>query len=94
MKAIVISEESHGFIGVADTPEHAINFLISEDWLNDGTTFPTFNNKIHRWEDISIIDKFGENWADTLRSKNCDELNEALDECFYFDEVDIYTGED
>lgn len=30
MKVITIAEDCHGFIGIADTKEHAIDFLIDE----------------------------------------------------------------
>ena len=95
MKVIVISEECHGFIGLADTLEHAIDFLMDEDWLNEETTIPIFNDKTHDWEHISVIKRFGEHWGNTLRgAKNCDELNDAFNECFFFYERDVYTGED
>ena len=95
MTVIVITEETHGFIGLADTPEHAIDFLMDENWLDEGTTFPTFNEQTKKWEDVSVTEKFGEHWGNTLRSaKNCDELNEALDDYFLFEEMNIYTGED
>lgn len=95
MKVIIISEECHGFIGLADTLEHAIDFLMDEDWLNEGTTIPVFNNKINKWKDVSMAERFGEHWGNTLRSaKTCDELNEAFNESFFFYEKNVYTGED
>ena len=95
MKAIVISEECHGFIGLADTLEHAIDFLMDEDWLNEETTIPVFNDETKSWEDVSITERFGEHWGNTLRSaKDCDELNDAFNDCFFFYEMDVYTGED
>ena len=54
MKVIVISEDCHGFIGLADTLEHAIDFLMDEGWLDEGTTIPVFNEKTKEWEEISI----------------------------------------
>lgn len=95
MKVIVISEECHGFIGLADNLEHAIDFLMDEDWLNEGTTIPIFNSKTKIWEDVPVTERLGEHWGNTLRSaESCDELNEALDGCFFFDEMDVYSGED
>lgn len=95
MKVIVISEDCHGFIGLADTLEHAIDFLMDEGWLDEGTTLPVFNEKTKEWEEISMVERLGEHWGNTLRSaKDCDELNEALDGCFLFYEMDVYTGED
>ena len=95
MKVIVISEECHGFIGLADTLEHAIDFLMDKGWLDEETTVPVFNDKTNEWEEISMAERLGEQWGNTLRSaKDCDELNEALDGCFLFDEMNVYTGED
>lgn len=95
MKAIVISEECHGFIGLADTLEHAIDFLMDEDWLNEETTIPVFNDETKSWEDVSITERFGEHWGNTLRSaQDCDELNDAFNDCFFFYKMDVYTGED
>ena len=95
MKVIVISEECHGFIGLTDTLEHAIDFLMDEDWLNEGTTIPVFNDKTNDWEDVSVVERFGEYWENTLRgAKNCDELNEVFSDCFLFCEREVYTGED
>ena len=95
MKVIVISEECHGFIGLADTPAHAIDFLMDEDWLNEGTTIPVFNHTTRNWDSVSLTERFGEHWGNTLRSaKNCDELNDAFNEGFSFYEMDVYSGED
>lgn len=95
MKVIVISHESLDFIGLADTLEHAIDFLMDKDWLNEGTTIPIFNEKTKNWDYVSVVERFGEHWGNTLRNaKNCDELNDAFNECFCFDEVEVYSGED
>lgn len=95
MKVIVISHESLGFIGLADTLEHAIDFLMDKDWLNEGTTVPVFNEKTRNWDYVSLTERFGEHWGNTLRSaKNCDELNDAFNEYFCFDEMNVYSGED
>ena len=95
MKVIVISKECYNFIGVADTLEHAIDFLMDKDWLNEETTISIFNDKINYWEDVPVTERFGKYWGNTLRgAKNCDELNDAFCGLFFFEEVDIYTGED
>lgn len=95
MKVILISEECHGLIGVADTPAHAVDFLMDENWLNEGTTIPIFNSKINKWEDVSMVERFGDHWYNTLQSaKTCDELNDAFCECFFFSDYEVYTGED
>lgn len=94
MKVIVISEECHGFIGLADSLEHAIDFLMDKNWLNERTTIPIFNNKTKEWDDVSIVERLGEHWDNTLRNaKNCAELNEAFCDCFWFYEMDVYSGE-
>jgi hypothetical protein len=95
MKVIAISEECHGLIGLADNLEHAIDFLMDENWLDEETTVPVFNDKTMIWEDVSMVERFGEHWGNTLRgAKNCAELNEAFNECFFFCEGEVYTGED
>ena len=94
MKMIVI-EDCNGLIGLADTLEHAIDFLMDEDLLNEGTPIPVFDKETKEWNFVSVTERFGEHWGNTLRSaKSCDELNDAFSEDFFFYERDVYTGGD
>ena len=57
----VINEESHGAIGVAQSPKAAAKWLIATDWVGEYTDYRIFHpNKTDpwhgEWEHITICD--------------------------------------
>lgn len=94
MKVITIVEECHGFIGIADTPEHAIDFLVKEDWLSGETELPYFDGKDKKWKERSVKEKLGENWKNVLKGSNIEQINDLLDDAFLLDEEHVHTGEE
>ena len=94
MKVITINEECHGFIGIADTKEHAIDFLVDENWLSEHTELPYFDEKDNTWRDRSVKEKLGENWEDVLKNSDIEKMNDLLEDTFFFDEEHVYTGEE
>ena len=59
MKVIIIDEENHGFIGVADSVIHAIDFLIENHWLTEySSVFQYAGNG--KWIESSVKERFGD----------------------------------
>lgn len=94
MKVITIREECHGFIGIADTKEHVIDFLIKENWLSENTELPYFDGKDKKWKERSVKEKLGENWESILKNSDIEQMNDLLDDSFFFYEEHVYTGEE
>ena len=78
-KVIIISEESHGVIGVAIDLKSAIRWLIQTDWINAGTDFWIGD----KWQTVEQL--FGENWCEKL----VEQPKEFFDGSFYFYERDL-----
>ena len=93
MKVIIIDEENHGFIGVADSVIHAIDFLIDTHWLTgDSYLYQYAGNG--KWTESSVKKRFGVGWAQTLKQFNREEFNDVFEGSFYFSEETVYTGEE
>lgn len=79
MKVWYISEECHGFIGLASTLEKAMKFLIEEGWINEGTVDD---------RGLSMEHYFGIHWREAvLKSFTVGDL-EAFG--FHLRKVDVY----
>ena len=78
-KVIIISEESHGVIGVAVSLESAIRWLIQTDWITAYTVF-CVDEKFQTVEEL-----FGERWRERL----VEQKEEFFDGGFYFYERDL-----
>lgn len=93
MKVIIIDEENHGFIGVADSVIHAIDFLIENHWLTEySSVFQYAGNG--KWTESSVKERFGDSWAQTIKQFNREKFNDEFEGSFYFSEETVYTGED
>lgn len=80
-KVIVISEECHGTIGVAENFQKAKEYLLESGWVNEfwdyyapGTDFS-----------VPIVDAFGENWQEKFLEMDKNDF----DGSFYFYEMDF-----
>ena len=79
MKVWYISEECHGFIGLASSYEKAIEWLIVANWLTESTLDEN---------DLTPKDYWGDNWQKVMK-KDLDEYDlEAFG--FYLREVSVY----
>lgn len=93
MKVIIINEECHGFIGVADSVIHAIDFLINEDWLNENTNiYRCVGNG--KWIGKSLKEKFGANWKQIIKQFCLEDFNDVFEGGFLLWEEVVYTGGD
>lgn len=87
MKVYVIEEESHGNIGIADSLQSAIKWLIKMDWISDDTEIYTDPC----WNDIATTI---ENWRETIINYTLKQFNEIFDCCFYIKEEEVITDEE
>ena len=90
-KVILIWEENHGIIGVANNYYNAIKFLIKERWLYDGTQI--YNDSTDEWVEISTF--YGENWRDVLLNEwDLNKFNDEFVDFMGLNEEEIYDGAD
>lgn len=87
-KVIVIYEDNHGMIGLAETYEDAIKFLINCKWLTE-------NFEIEEDGDIfTIKELLGNNWELTLLLFDINRFNEYFDGSFYLGKMDVYKAKE
>ena len=89
MKVITISEECHGFIGIAKDMPSAFNMIISEHWVNPQTEFYDSNEGYFTLETAKTqlgVDTYEEALA---KLYEC-ETEDYFDGLFYFNEETIY----
>lgn len=87
MKVIRITEECHGFIGIAANPKSAQNYVI-DCWLS-GDVYVYIDGK-----DKTFEEAYGENWKDVLKKMPFDEFEELLYDYIYFSEEEVIGSED
>ena len=75
MKAIVINEDNHGFIGLAKDYPRAVKFLIDNGWLDDYT-------------EVWVQDN--EDWADKMENWGVGNFNDYWDGSFILEEREVY----
>ena len=83
MRAIVINEENHGFIGLAANYPWAIDFLIKKDWLNG-------NVEIAANYGDCLLKEIFPNWQEEIKSWDIKKFNELFDGEFYLEPVEVY----
>lgn len=75
---IIIEEDNHGFIGVAETYADAIDFLKTESWLDE---------KIELYDDDdeyqTIKEDLGEDWFSKISEWSLEEFNEYFEGIFF-----------
>ncbi len=87
MTVYAIHEESHGLIGVCAVNSRAmVDFLVDTNWINE--KHKIFVKKFNQW--VSLRSYFGENWVDRLSEMTTDELEETLEDDFYFERFEVY----
>ena len=87
MTVYAIHEESHGLIGVcAVNPRAMVDFLVDTNWINE--KHKIFVKKFNQW--VSLRSYFGENWIDRLSEMTTDEIEETLEDDFYFERFEVY----
>lgn len=82
---VIVSEESHGTIGVATSMTAAKCFLLANNWV---TAYTTLYVEERGWS--FLIDLYGENWKEAYMNFDADLL---ADMGFYLREEEIYEEE-
>ena len=85
---IVIQEENHGLIGIAETYADAIDYLIQMKWLDENyeVSVADYGNT------KSIKETLGEEWVATLLHWTQTKFNECFEGCFYLDEYKLHRA--
>lgn len=84
----VVSEESHGTIGVTASMTAAKRFLLATNWVNAYTMLYVEEREDEDGEHwFPLIDLYGENWKETYMDFDTDLL---ADMGFYFREEEVY----
>lgn len=85
MTVIRITEECHGFIGIAKDYESAQNYVI-DSWLNGSEYIYTDE------EDQTIDGTFGENWKEILKEMPFEDFKVLMSDQFWFYEETLIGG--
>ena len=86
MTVILINEDNHGLIGVANNYYNAVTWLINNGWIDNNTE--AWNDTSNRWE--KLIDLQGENWADRMRDEwDINNFNYFWEESFSLNPMDV-----
>ena len=85
MKAILISEDNHGFIGLAVNYSRAVDFLIKENWLNEYTEV-WINHRGY------LLKQIFPNWQEIIKNWNIEKFNNFFRGEFYLESMEIYGG--
>ena len=83
--AVVIYEDNHGMIGLAVDYESAIEFLVSNNWLEPTTELLLDDNSLS-----TVEEDLGENWLQLIRLWPMKVFNNYFDGVFYLDIKNIY----
>ena len=76
MEIILMMEENHGLIGVAETPTAAINYLIKDSWITEKTELLDEYDCTHTLEEMNIS-------LDDVREMSISKFNEVFEGIFY-----------
>jgi len=82
MTVICIYEDNHGLIGIAKDYTSAIKYLIDgTDWLDEDEITD---------EGLSVGEKFGENWKESIYNLGIKEFNDIFLDRFLLKETAVY----
>ena len=76
MEIILITEENHGLIGVAETRTAAINYLIKDSWITEKTELLDEYECTRTLEEMNIS-------LDDVREMSISKFNEIFEGIFY-----------
>ena len=82
MEVIRITEDCHGFIGIAKDNESAQNYVI-DSWLS-GDVYIYIDDK-----DSTFEEAYGENWKEVLRKMPFDEFEALLFDYIWFSNENV-----
>ena len=89
-KVILINEDNHGLIGVANNYYNAVKWLTENGWLN---SFDYIWVEDDRWE--TIINTFGENWKDLMLNEwDINKFNKVFQENLLLESINLIGAEE
>ena len=92
MNVILIHEDSHGLVGVANNYYNAVKWLIAKDWISDNTEISIGENE-YSYEWASVKNTLGENWADKMLDQwDIDDFNDYWTGLFRLEPVEVFQG--
>lgn len=83
---LIIDENNHGTIGVAENYNAALAFLLHEHWIDEDTEVWDANDA---W--VTLRSKFGSVWLEALLHLSVDEFNDLFIDCFSLDRWEVET---
>ena len=81
----IIHEDNHGVLGVADSYESAVQFLIDNEWLTED--FEIWNRKKDYSRPLYAL----EIKPEEIKTWNIDKFNDFFDGDFYIEEDNLIT---
>ena len=85
MKVIIVTDEQcDELIIIAKDMKSAIKYLIENKWIEKDDRY------LVRYHLVSITEKFGENWEDTLSNISISEFNNFFHGYIWLGEEEIY----
>ena len=92
MNVILIYEDNHGLVGVANNYYNAVKLLIADDWISDTTEICIGENKnSYEWKPLKEV--FGEDWADKMLEQwDIENFNDYWRDTFLLELVKVFQG--
>lgn len=85
-KVIVVNEENHGFLCVAKDFQSAVDYLIKNYWIDEGTE--VYNDADRKW--MRLDEFLGKSWEKEVRNLSRESFEELFEDDFYLDDREIY----
>lgn len=92
MNVILIYEDRHDLIGVANNYYNAVKWLITNNWITDNTEICIGKNEYsYKW--TLIKNALGEDWADKMLDLwDIDNFNGYWEGSFHLKLVEVFQG--
>ena len=85
---IVIEEDNHGLIGIAETYADVVDFLIQWKWLDED--YEVYVDSYGNTEPIKK--QLGKDWKAILSKWTQTKFNEYFEGCFFLDEYKLHRA--
>ena len=87
-KVYIIYEDDHGLIGVANTFQNVIKYLIDTSWIDDSYEV-TLIDENELWNSENIVTHFGKDWRNIIINMTEQEFFDAF--CaFSIEQLEVY----
>lgn len=92
MNVILIHEDNHGLVGVANNYYNAVKWLIANDWITDNTEICVGEDCYnYQWQPLKEV--FGEDWADKMLEQwDIDNFNDYWEGSFHLEPAEVFQG--